>query len=338
MLGNASAAGYRGVDVLLTCERPEGVHRLLSPPAAAAARDGPCSPLSAALAAVLQPRYHFAGSGASLLQRAPYRNTRPSGAVARFATDTCGVSLDTVPRATHVTRLISLCCVDPGADKSRKWIHALGLVPLEEVRPCSHRRGSPIMAAQLLTRPVWGTPLLQMDATVLAKEPPQTTDSPFTESAEAVETVAAQGGAAPVAPAGAVPMPAPAEVPGAADAPPAKRARRPGDGALAAPTPAAGGGSGLTRERMRELEKEGEEASLRGGGGQFFYRLPQRVLRGRGRGRGGRGGRGGQVDNRACLAPWASQWFACSHTHSPPLRSQRACAHQLLVLHVIPGL
>lgn len=68
------------------------------------------SPIIGQVLKAVCPRYHFAGSMNTFYERIPYRN--PNG---------------------HITRLLCLGPVRAGADKSRKWLHALNVTPFSQM-------------------------------------------------------------------------------------------------------------------------------------------------------------------------------------------------------------
>ena len=141
--GRASEAGFAGCDLLLTHEWPRGFHQQLPaegglPPDLLPERDLPTvgAELVAELAATVRPRYHFCGTEDAFFQRAPYRAASHPPAA------------NLPPPTTTISRLITLASV--GADKKKKWLHALSLVP------CS-----------------------QMSSEQLAAAPENTTESPY---------------------------------------------------------------------------------------------------------------------------------------------------------------
>ena len=111
--------GYAGCDVLLTHEWPRGFHRQLPdgtlPVDLLPDKDLPQvgAESVAELAAAVRPRYHFCGSEDNFFARAPFR--QPAAPAASGAAIIC--------------RLVALAAVS--ADKKKKWLHALSLVPLE---------------------------------------------------------------------------------------------------------------------------------------------------------------------------------------------------------------
>eukprot|EP00940_MAST-03C_sp_MAST-3C-sp2_P001189 g1189.t1 len=113
---------FRGIDILLTSLWPKGICRSEDRKTIKPCGGGEFSPQrpdasAAALASILKPRYHFAGTEARFYARVPYQNQMTSG-LARV----------------HPTRFVGLGRVGdlPPKDskKAPKWLHALGLVPL----------------------------------------------------------------------------------------------------------------------------------------------------------------------------------------------------------------
>ena len=118
--------GFAGCDLLLTHEWPRGFHQQLPaegglPPDLLPERDLPTvgAELVAELAATVRPRYHFCGTEDAFFQRAPYRAASHPPAA------------NLPPPTTTISRLITLASV--GADKKKKWLHALSLVPCSQM-------------------------------------------------------------------------------------------------------------------------------------------------------------------------------------------------------------
>lgn len=63
LTNKTSAGDYRGVDILITSQWPEGIHE----------KEGNTSKLISWLAHEIRPRYHFVGLNGVYYERLPYR-------------------------------------------------------------------------------------------------------------------------------------------------------------------------------------------------------------------------------------------------------------------------
>ena len=117
-----AGSGFKGVDILLTSEWPQDVHRYASKTPTQAV-DG--SALIAKVASVLHPRYHIAALHNVHYERQPYRNHR----VLQEA-------------ATHCTRFVALAQLNN--DAKAKFVYAFNIEPMrsmthEEVGFCKRK-------------------------------------------------------------------------------------------------------------------------------------------------------------------------------------------------------
>lgn len=117
------AAGFKGVDILLTSHWPRGVTKYAKPPDDFDNANAG-SELIAKLSQSLIPRYHFAGLEDINYERLPYRNHR---------------ILNEKPR--HCTRFVSLAKV--GNIQKRKWLYAFSIVPLTAMNPAELTKQPP---------------------------------------------------------------------------------------------------------------------------------------------------------------------------------------------------
>lgn len=165
----ASADGFRGVDVLLTCEWPFRTHHHV-PPALHPTTVTPIATIGSQvisdLAVQLWPRYHFAGGQGVFFARPPYANPTAGGP------DT------NAPKKLHVTRFVALGSVAKKSDKSTKWMHALNLEPMAKVGPlCTMQIVAAIAHTELR---VCGSGVQMSDKDLLA-DFPNTTPCPYVE-------------------------------------------------------------------------------------------------------------------------------------------------------------
>ena len=114
MISVSNAPGFRGIDILLSSLWPHDITNKVSsvvlPDAVKSLTASNGEVAIQSLALQLKPRYHFTSADVGVFwARTPYRN---------------GIT-------GHITRFIALGMVDHDVkDKSKKWMHALNLVPL----------------------------------------------------------------------------------------------------------------------------------------------------------------------------------------------------------------
>lgn len=102
---NNTVGDYRGVDVLMTSQWPEGVRE----------KEPNTSRQLSLLSAEIKPRYHFCGRNGDYFEPPPYRNApRPNS------------------QYELATRLIALAGV--GNAEKKKWIYAFNIVPVDKMR------------------------------------------------------------------------------------------------------------------------------------------------------------------------------------------------------------
>lgn len=105
LASNHTVGDYRGVDVLITSQWPDGVQE----------NQKNASRLLSWLSAEIKPRYHFCGLNNDYFEPPPFRNiARPNS------------------QFELATRLVALANVG-NADK-KKWIYALNVVPVDKMR------------------------------------------------------------------------------------------------------------------------------------------------------------------------------------------------------------
>lgn len=105
LASNHSAGDYRGVDVLMTSQWPEGVRE----------NEKNTSRLISTLSSEIKPRYHFCGLNDDFYEPPPFRNVARPNSQYELA-----------------TRFISLASVGNAAKK--KWIYAFNVVPVDKMR------------------------------------------------------------------------------------------------------------------------------------------------------------------------------------------------------------
>lgn len=105
LVNKATMGEYRGVDILITSQWPQGIHDTVT--------NG--SKLLSWLASEIKPRYHFSGYNGVFYERLPYRNSAGPNTQLELA-----------------TRFISLAVVG-NPDKS-KYIYALHIASLDKMR------------------------------------------------------------------------------------------------------------------------------------------------------------------------------------------------------------
>lgn len=105
LVNKTTMGEYRGVDILITSQWPQGIHDT----------DTNGSKLVSWLASEIKPRYHFSGCNGVFYERLPYRNSAGPNTQLELA-----------------TRFISLAVVG-NADKS-KYIYALHIASLDKMR------------------------------------------------------------------------------------------------------------------------------------------------------------------------------------------------------------
>lgn len=96
---------YRGVDILLTSQWPQGIYE----------KESKASKLVSWLAAEIRPRYHFCGTNGIYYERLPYRN-----------------SANNITQLELSTRFISMANV--GNAEKNKYIYALNVAPVDKMR------------------------------------------------------------------------------------------------------------------------------------------------------------------------------------------------------------
>uniref|UniRef100_A0A0K8TQM9 Cwf19-like C-terminal domain-containing protein n=1 Tax=Tabanus bromius TaxID=304241 RepID=A0A0K8TQM9_TABBR len=100
-----SLTDYKGVDILVTSQWPQGIDR----------KKENASKLVSYLAKSIKPRYHFCGDSAMYLELSPFRN-----------------AADEVTQFELVTRFIALA--DVNNTQKEKYIYALNITPAEKMR------------------------------------------------------------------------------------------------------------------------------------------------------------------------------------------------------------
>lgn len=105
LVNKTTMGEYRGVDILITSQWPQGIHDT----------DTSGSKLLSWLASEIKPRYHFSGCNGVFYERLPYRNTAGPNTQLELA-----------------TRFISLAVVG-NADKG-KYIYALHIASIDKMR------------------------------------------------------------------------------------------------------------------------------------------------------------------------------------------------------------